>query len=105
MISNGLPEAPQTPNRNMHLNLRDKSTIEMRLKRIEGQVRGVRRQVERNDGCDQVLNQIAAVHHALNSVGKLVLLHHLKSYLMNPMEWNTDMIADEMLVTMTKLLK
>jgi CsoR family transcriptional regulator, copper-sensing transcriptional repressor len=88
-----------------YLDGKEKLAIGLRLNRIEGQVRGVQRQVERNVYCDQVLNQIAAIHNALNGVGKLVLLHHLKSYMMSNSYQSDEAIADGMLETMNKLIK
>jgi DNA-binding FrmR family transcriptional regulator len=49
-----------------------------RLARIEGHVRGIKRMVEENKPCPDVLVQIAAVRSALNSVGRIVLEDHLK---------------------------
>lgn len=49
-----------------------------RLKRIEGQVRGIAQMVEDDRYCVDVLTQIAAVQSALRSVGKELLRHHLK---------------------------
>lgn len=49
-----------------------------RLKRIEGQVRGIAQMVEGDRYCVDVLTQIAATQSALRSVGKELLRHHLK---------------------------
>ncbi len=49
-----------------------------RLKRIEGQVRGIAQMVEQDRYCVDVLTQIAAAQSALRSVGKEMLRHHLK---------------------------
>ncbi len=49
-----------------------------RLKRIEGQVRGIAQMVEHDRYCVDILTQIAAVQSALRSVGKELLRHHLK---------------------------
>lgn len=49
-----------------------------RLRRIEGQVRGIANMVEEDRYCVDVLTQIAAVQSALRSVGKELLRHHLK---------------------------
>ena len=40
-----------------------------RLRRIEGQVRGLQRMVARDDCCVDILTQLAAVQHALDSFG------------------------------------
>lgn len=49
-----------------------------RLKRIEGQVRGIAQMVEDDRYCVDVLTQIAAAQQALRSVGRELLRHHLK---------------------------
>ncbi|HEX5726526.1 MAG TPA: metal-sensitive transcriptional regulator [Longimicrobiaceae bacterium] len=49
-----------------------------RLRRIEGQVRGLQRMVEEGRYCADVLTQIASVHEALRGVGKLVMRSHLE---------------------------
>jgi len=50
-----------------------------RLARIEGHVRGIKRMVEEDTPCPDVLVQIAAVRSALNSVGQVILEDHLRS--------------------------
>jgi len=52
-----------------------------RLSRIEGHVRGVRRMVEEERGCPDVLLQIVAVRTALNKVGRIVLEDHVETCL------------------------
>lgn len=47
--------------------------ILLRLRRIEGQVRGVQRMVEEGRDCRQIVNQIAAIRAALHSVNAAVL--------------------------------
>lgn len=49
-----------------------------RLKRIEGQVRGVTRMVEADRYCADILTQLAAVHEALRGVGRELLRNHLR---------------------------
>ena len=49
-----------------------------RLKRIEGQVRGLQRMVEEERYCADVLDQLSAVCKALHSVGNEVLRNHLR---------------------------
>lgn len=84
---------------------KERLSIQLRLNRIEGQVRGVRRQVERYEYCDKILNQLEAVHSALNAVGVVLLSHHLKAYAANTGLKNNDTIADEMLRTLNILVK
>lgn len=49
-----------------------------RINRIEGQVKGLKKMVEENRECLQVLKQIAAASGALRSLGSLILEDHLK---------------------------
>lgn len=49
-----------------------------RLKRIEGQVRGIEKMVEEDRYCADVLIQISAVHEALRGVGRELMRNHLK---------------------------
>lgn len=49
-----------------------------RLKKIEGQIRGIQRMVEEERYCADVLTQIASVHEALRGVGKLMMRNHLQ---------------------------
>ncbi|MED1490642.1 metal-sensing transcriptional repressor [Bacillus smithii] len=52
-------------------------SIIKRLKRIEGQVRGVQKMVEDNRYCIDVLVQISAIQAALNKVGLNLLERHV----------------------------
>jgi DNA-binding FrmR family transcriptional regulator len=49
-----------------------------RLKRIEGQVRGIARMVEGDRYCADVMTQIASVHEALRAVSRELMRNHLK---------------------------
>ncbi len=49
-----------------------------RLKRIEGQIRGVQRMIEQERYCADVLVQISAIHESLRSVAQLLLRNHLQ---------------------------
>ena len=56
----------------------DKDDYQRRLKRIEGQVRGLQRMIENDDYCIDVLTQISAATRALQSVSLNLLDEHLK---------------------------
>ncbi len=49
-----------------------------RLRRIEGQVRGLQKMVEEDRYCTDVMTQIASVHEALRSVGRELMRNHLR---------------------------
>jgi len=50
----------------------------MRLRRIEGQVRGIQKMVEEERYCADVLTQISSVHEALRAVARELMRNHLK---------------------------
>ncbi|MFL5261470.1 MAG: metal-sensitive transcriptional regulator [Anaeromyxobacteraceae bacterium] len=49
-----------------------------RLRRIEGQVRGIQKMVEEGRYCADILTQVGAVQEALRSVGRELMKNHLK---------------------------
>ncbi len=57
-----------------------------RLARIEGHVRAIKRMVEADTPCPDVLMQIAAVRSALNSAGRVILEDHLQSCMVEAVE-------------------
>ena len=56
----------------------DHAKVIARINRIEGQVRGLKKMVEEDRDCLQVLKQIAAAGGALRSLGAVILEDHLK---------------------------
>jgi len=55
-----------------------KDVLINRLKRIEGQVRGLQKMIDYGRDCESVLTQLAAVRSAIESVGALVLNNYMK---------------------------
>jgi len=55
----------------------DKKAIVNRLKRIEGQVRGLMKMVESDKNCEEILVQISSVKSALHKTGQTILEGHL----------------------------
>ena len=56
----------------------DKQALLTRLRRVEGQVRGLQRQVEDETYCVEILTQVAAATKALESVALMLLDQHLQ---------------------------
>ncbi len=50
--------------------------LNKRLKKIEGQVKGIQRMIEEGKNCQDILTQIAAARSALKMVGNLALSHY-----------------------------
>ncbi len=66
-----------TPLHAAHVPAETKVSLAKRLRRIEGQVRGLQKMVDEERYCADVLVQIASVQEALRSVGKVLLQNHL----------------------------
>ena len=60
---------------------RPKTDVLMRLKRIEGQMRGLQRMVEKGSPCPEIMTQVAAVTAATKRVGMLIIQTHLEECL------------------------
>ncbi|MBH5320373.1 metal-sensitive transcriptional regulator [Paenibacillus sp. GSMTC-2017] len=91
--------------RHSHHSDKTKTSLMNRLNRIEGQVRGIKGLIEKDAYCDDVLNQIASVHSALNGVGKLLVEAHLKSCVIEKIQEGDEDIINEFLTTVNKLMK
>lgn len=76
-----------------------------RLNRIEGQVRGIKRMVERDAYCTDILVQSAAVNAAVNSFNRALLENHIKTCVMQDMKEGREETVDELLYALQKLMK
>jgi len=57
-----------------------------RLSRIEGHTRAVKRMVEENQPCADILIQIAAIRSAIDRVGRIILEDHIESCVFKSLE-------------------
>ena len=76
-----------------------------RLRRIEGQVRGLQKMVDDDRYCADILTQISSVHEALRSVGRELMRNHLKHCAANAIAAGSDKadaMYDELLELMYK---
>ena len=76
-----------------------------RLKRIEGQVRGVEKMLENDAYCPDILTQVSAINCALNSFNKELLASHMKSCVVNDIRAGKDEVIDELVATLQKIMK
>jgi DNA-binding FrmR family transcriptional regulator len=76
-----------------------------RLKRIEGQVRGVEKMLENDAYCPDILTQVSAINSALNSFNKELLASHMKSCVVNDIREGKDEVIDELVSTLQKIMK
>lgn len=84
---------------------KEKKDLMNRLKRIEGQVRGVEGMLEEDAYCTDILIQVSAITSALNSFNKVLLANHMRSCVADNIRKGNDEIIDELVVTLQKLMK
>ena len=82
-----------------------KKALMNRLRRIEGQVRGIQAMIEENAYCNDVLMQSAAVNAAMNAFNKELLASHIRNCVVRDIRQGNDEIVDELVATMQKLMK
>ena len=76
-----------------------------RLKRIEGQVRGVQGMLEEDRYCVDILTQVSAIQSALNSFNKVLLSNHIKSCVLEDIKSGNEEAVDELCATIQKLMR
>ncbi len=76
-----------------------------RLSRIEGQVRGVKKMLEDEAYCTDVLTQVTAIQAALNAFNKELLANHIKSCVVEDIRAGNDEVVDDLVCTLQKLMK
>ena len=76
-----------------------------RLNRIEGQVRGVKKMIENDAYCTDVLIQVSAITAALNSFNKILLSNHISTCVADNIKAGNMEVVDELVTTIQKLMK
>jgi DNA-binding FrmR family transcriptional regulator len=82
-----------------------KDQLQTRLRRIEGQVRGVERMVEEDRYCIDVLTQIAAIQAALDKVALGLLDGHARTCVIGGEPGEQDARTTEMMAAMGRLMR
>ena len=83
----------------------EKKKLLNRLRRIEGQVRGLQAMVEADAYCNDVLTQSAAVNAAINAFNRELLAEHLRICVTRDLKNGHEEIVDELAATLQKLMK
>ena len=84
---------------------KEKRSMLNRLSRIEGQVRGIRKMVENDAYCPDILIQVSAVNAALNSFNKVLLAEHIRTCVTEDIREGKEETIDELVLTLQKLMK
>lgn len=83
----------------------EKKKMLARLSRIEGQIRGIRKMVENDLYCPDILIQVSAATSALNSFNKVLLAEHVRSCVADDIRAGKDETVDELVNVLEKLMK
>ena len=82
-----------------------KGALIKRLNRIEGQIRGIKKMVEEDIYCDEILHQIMSAKASLDGVSKELLKAHINSCVVRQIKEGKDEVVDELMVTIKKMIK
>jgi len=80
----------------------ERTRIINRLRRLEGQVRGLQSMIESGQDCDAVLTQVMAAKSALNQVGLHIIGHSMKRCLIDDTAETRDEVIDQAIATFLK---
>lgn len=86
-------------------NGKEKRDLMNRLKRIEGQVRGLQNMLERDAYCPDILVQASAVNAAINSFSRVLLTSHIRTCVADNIREGNDEVIDELAATLQKMMK
>ena len=92
----------------MKTNMRSEQEIKLllnRLNRIEGQVRGIKKMVESNAYCPDIIIQVSAITAALNAFNRELLSTHIRTCVADGVKNGDDGKIDELVDTLQRLLK
>ena len=89
----------------MHGYDEDKAKVIARLRRIEGQVRGIKGMLEKDAYCPEILVQVSAVNAALNSFNKVLLANHIRTCVAEDIREGKDETIDELVKVLQKLMR
>ena len=83
----------------------EKKKLINRLSRMEGQIRGIRKMLENDAYCTDILTQSAAVSAAMNSFNKELLNNHIRGCVSRDIREGHDEVVDELLDILQKLMR
>lgn len=91
--------------KHQHIDEKIKNEAIIRLNRLEGQIRGIARMVQRDDYCQDILNQFASVKAGINSVRDLLLQDHIQHCIADKMTLDKQAATEELIAIVKKISK
>ena len=105
MPTSAVQRTPPPPANFRHSYSKDKASLVRRLSRMEGQVRGIARMIEREEYCVDILQQTAALRAAVDALSILVLEDHVQGCVRTAAEQGqADAYVDEVIDVVRRTL-
>jgi DNA-binding FrmR family transcriptional regulator len=96
-------EKIHNPPHALHVDSGMKQNILLRLRRVEGQVRGIQKMVDDERYCPDVLTQMSAIHESLRSVERILMKNHLQHCATEALRSGDEDIAQKTYDELTEL--
>ncbi len=96
---------PACSERHKHRTSEEQKALITRLKKVEGQIKGIQKMVENDMYCPDILIQVSAATNALNSFNKVLLKAHIKGCVVEDIKEGKEETIDELCEVLQKLMK
>jgi DNA-binding FrmR family transcriptional regulator len=91
--------------RHKHREDKENKDLIHRLNRMEGQIRGIKKMLDDECYCVDILTQVSAIQAALNGFNKALLSNHIKTCVVEDIKQGKEDVVDELLKTLQKIMK
>jgi len=81
----------------------DKQQIQVRLRRVEGQIRGIQRMIDQDRDCEAIVTQLMAARAALDRASLHIMTHTIESCLHSPQDADSSQRLEKMMGLVLKL--
>lgn len=105
LMSDEMKACPACSGRHKERSEEEKKKLLTRLRKAEGQIRGIEKMVESDLYCPDILIQVSAVTSALNSFNKELLAAHIRSCVAEDIREGNEETIDELVKVLQKLMK
>ena len=86
-------------------NHEEKKQVLNRMSRAIGHMQGIKKMIEEDRDCSEVLIQIAAVRSAINNIGKIILKDHIDHCVIDAVENNDKKVLDDLNEAISRFIK
>ena len=90
--------------RKKHRNEEEKYKLNNRLKRIEGQIRGLQRMLCEDEYCTDIITQVSAVQSALTGFSQELIINHVETCMVEDIRNGKDEVVRDFVKTIKKLM-